>query len=235
MTGNIGSEPPSTITYEVWPYILQAGGKILDNGRPAFNTAEGVAGLEHFKSLIKTHKVATPGELSAGEKEKRSNFSAENTAFMYEGPWGIGIQRKANANLDFGIVPMPVGKQGGTVAGGTSVGITAKSKHKEEAWEFVSFLAGPEAQLIWAKSTNNFPHNKAALKDSYIQNDELLKVFADQFDWNPINPDLQMPQSNDLRKIFVTEVQNFLTDKKTAEQALNDAVAEWNKVFDKYK
>lgn len=234
VTGNIGAEPPSTVTYEVWPLILQAGGKLIENNKAVFNSDAGVKALEYYKSLIKTHKVATPGELSAGEKEKRANFSSENTAFMLEGPWGISIQRKANPNLDFGVVPLPVDAAAGTIAGGTSVGIAAKSKNKDAAWKFVSFLAGHEAQVMWAKSTNNFPHNKKALQDPFIQDDPMLKVFADQFTINPINPDLQMPQSNEMRKLFVTEVQNFLTDKKTARQALDDAAKAWNDIFSRY-
>lgn len=234
ITGNIGAEPPSTVTYEVWPLILQAGGKLIENNRAAFNSDAGVKALEYYKSLIKTRKVATPGELSAGEKEKRANFSSENTAFMLEGPWGISIQKKANPNLEFGIVPLPVDVAAGTIAGGTSVGIAAKSKNKEAAWKFVSFLAGPEAQVMWAKSTNNFPHNKKALQDAFIQGDPMLKVFADQFAINPINPDLQMPQSNEMRKMFINEVQNFLTDKKTARQALDDAAKAWNDIFSRY-
>lgn len=235
-TGNMAAEPPATINTEVWPFILQAGGQLVGDGKALFNTKEGVEALEYYKALIKTHKVATPGELSAGEKEKRANFSAENTAFMFDGPWGIAIQKTANPKLEFGVAPMPKGKTGGTIAGGTAIGMTAKGKNKDAAWKFMVFMMEPETQINWAKATNNFPHNKKALKDDFIQKDPLLKVFADQAEQlKPINPDLQMPESSNMRKILITEVQNYLMDKKSAQQALDDAAAGWNKVFEKYK
>jgi multiple sugar transport system substrate-binding protein len=37
-----------------------------------------------------------------------------------------------------------------------------------------------------------------------------------------------------LRKIFTTEVQNFITDKKPAKEALEDAASAWNEVLKKY-
>jgi multiple sugar transport system substrate-binding protein len=69
-TGNMASEPPSTINTELWPFILQAGGKLSENNKAVFNSPEGVKALEFYKGMIKTDKVATPGELSAGEKRR---------------------------------------------------------------------------------------------------------------------------------------------------------------------
>ncbi|MGG1596453.1 ABC transporter substrate-binding protein [Paenibacillus naphthalenovorans] len=235
LTGNISAEPATTATYEIWPLILQAGGKIIENNRAAFNTEQGVKALEFYKSLVKQYKVTTPGELSAGEKEKRANFSSENTALMFEGPWGIGIQNKANPGLEFGVAPLPKGVTHGTVVTGSLLGISAKSKQKEAAWKFISFMGGVKGQLIWAKSANYFPHNKEAMKDEFVQNNVMLKVFANQFEaGNAVGVDLYLPLSSDLRKVFMNEVQMFVSDKKSAKQALDDAAAEWNKVFEKY-
>src|SRR5690606_28991565 len=45
LTGNLAVEPPTVISYEVFPFILQAGGKILEDGKAVFNSPEGVEGL----------------------------------------------------------------------------------------------------------------------------------------------------------------------------------------------
>jgi multiple sugar transport system substrate-binding protein len=236
LTGNIASEPASTINTEVWPFIYQAGGTLIEDGKAAFNSPEGVKALEFYKSMIKDHKVATPGELSATEQDKRANFSAENTAFMFDGPWGIGIQRSANPDLNFGVIPMVKGETTGTIAGGGALAITSNSKNKDAAWKFIEYMVQPDIQEAWAKAANQLPHNKAALDADFIQNDPLLKVFAEQsIEVNPINPDLQMPESTNMRKIMINEVQSYLMGDKTAQEALDDAAAGWNEVFDKYK
>lgn len=234
VTGNIAVEPPTAISYEVMPFILQAGGKILENNRAVFNSKEGVEALEFYKSLLKEHKVATPGEMTAGEKEKRANFSAGNTAFMFEGPWGVGIQRKANPNLEFGVVPLPKGKEHGTIALGSMLGIASKGKNKEAAWKFLEFMGSAEGQKIWDQATNFFPYNKVTMQDDFIQKDPYLKVFADQFNTSKVEViDNYLPQADDMRRAFTNEVQMFLTDKKTAQEALDDAAAKWNEALTK--
>ena len=232
-TGNMQTEPPTCITYEVWPFMLQAGAKLVSNNTAVFNSPEGVAGLEFYKKLLKDKKVMTPGELTAGEKEKRANFSAGNIAFMFEGPWGVGIQQSANPDLEFGVVPMPKGKTTGTIVSGGGIGITSKSKNKDAAWDFISFLGG-EGQKVLAE-VGIFPPNRAAFESPVIQDDQYMKVFAEAFNGNAVNPDLSMPQSDELRKLFTVEVQNYITGKKTAQQALDDAAASWNKIFAQYK
>jgi multiple sugar transport system substrate-binding protein len=230
LTGNIAVEPPTAISYEVLPFILQAGGEILEDGKAVFNSPEGVEGLEFYKSLIKEYKVTTPGEMTAGEKEKRSNFSAGNTAFMFEGPWGVGIQQKANPDLEFGVVPLPKGKTHGTIALGTQLSIAAKSKNKDAAWEFLKFLGSAEGQKVWDQATNYFPYNKETMKMDFIQNDKYLKVFADQFETSNVEViDNYLPEADNLRKIFTNEIQAFLEDKKTAQEALDTAADAWNK------
>lgn len=236
LTGNIGAEPPTTATYEIWPLLLQAGGKILDEkGEPAFNDEAGVEAVAFLKKLVNTY--STPGALSAGEKEKRANFSSQNTALMWEGPWGIGIQNKATNNtLDFKVAPLPKGKTHGTVVAGSLLAVAAKSQKKEAAWKFLRFMGDVEGQMIWAKAGNYFPHNKEAMKDDYVQKNPNMKVFADQFtQGNAICPDLLLPQAFDLRKIFMIEVQNAVSGKKTAKQALDDAAAQWKPILAKYK
>ncbi len=233
MTGNLVADPPTVISYEIFPYILQAGGKIIHNNRAAFNSPEGVQALEFYKRLVKELKVMTPGELSAGEKEKRANFSAGNIAFMFEGPWGVAIQKKANPNLEFGVVPMPAGKTTGTIAQGSVLTLAAKGKNKDAAWKFIEFMGSAEGQLLWDKATNFFPYNKQTMQDEYFQSNEYLKVFIDQHN-NAKNVEVIdnfLPDATDLRKQFTIEVQNFLTDKKTAQKALEDAAAYWDAAF----
>jgi len=233
MTGNLLAEPPTVISYEIFPYILQAGGKIIADNRAAFNSPEGVQALEFYKRLVKDLKVTTPGELIAGEKEKRANFSAGNIAFMFEGPWGVAIQQKANPDLKFGVVPLPTGKTTGTIAQGSVLTLAAKSKNKDAAFKFLEFMGSAEGQLIWDKATNFFPYNKITMQDEYFQSNEYLKVFVDQH--NNANRveviDNFLPDATDLRKQFTIEIQNFLTGKKSAQDALADAAAYWDAAF----
>lgn len=235
-TGNIGVEPPTPAQYEIWPLILQAGGSIVEDNRATFNSKEGVEALEFYKDLVKKYEITTPGELSAGEKEKRSNFSAENTAMMYEGPWGIAIQKQSNPELNFNVAPLPTNKTTGTFVGGGLLGISDNSPNKEAAWKFLSFMGGVEGQLLWAELGSYFPHNNQALEDPIITEDENLQVFSQQLKMeNAIAVDMYLPEANNLKKIFLSEIQKFISDEKTAQEALDAAAEKWNETLEKYK
>ncbi|MCM3729805.1 ABC transporter substrate-binding protein [Neobacillus cucumis] len=237
LTGNLAAEPPTVISYEVMPFILQAGGKILDGNKAVFNSPEGVKALNFLKDLIKKNKVTTPGELNAGEKEKRANFSAGNVAFMFEGPWGVNIQKTLNPKLDFGVAPLPKGEQTGTIAQGSVLALSSKGKNKDAAWKFIEFMGSAEGQLLWDKATNFFPYNKDTMNDKFFQEDPYLKVFVDEFGtFDRVEViDHYLPNATDLRKEFTIEIQNFISGKKTAQQALDDSAAYWNAAFEKNK
>ncbi|KMY50999.1 hypothetical protein AC625_16890 [Peribacillus loiseleuriae] len=234
LTGNLAAEPPTVISYEVFPFILQAGGKILENNRAVFNSPEGVKALNYLKDLIKTEKVTTPGELSAGEKEKRANFSAGNVAFMFEGPWGVAIQKKLNPDLDFGVAPLPKGEQTGTIAQGSVLSLSAKGKNKEASWEFIEFMGSEEGQLLWDQATNFFPYNKETMNNDFFKKDPYLSVFVNEFEtFDRVEViDHYLPNAVDLRKRFTVEIQNFINGKKSAQEALDDAANYWNKAFE---
>ncbi|MCM3655174.1 ABC transporter substrate-binding protein [Metabacillus litoralis] len=237
LTGNLAAEPPTVITYEVMPFILQAGGKILENNKAVFNSPEGVKALNYLKDLMVTNKVSTPGELSAGEKEKRANFSSGNVAFMFEGPWGVNIQKNLNPDLEFGVAPLPKGEQTGTIAQGSVLALSSKGKNKDAAWKFIEFMGSAEGQLLWDKATNFFPYNTETMNDPYFREDPYLKVFVEEFEtFDRVEVvDHYLPNAVDLRKQFTIEIQNFITGKKTAEEALDDAAAYWNEVLEKNK
>jgi len=82
ITATLQSEPPTNMTYDIYPLILQAGGKLIDSetNKAAFNSPEGVAAIEWYAGLINNDKVSVPGVLSNGEKEKRANFASGNVA-----------------------------------------------------------------------------------------------------------------------------------------------------------
>ncbi|MFD1167883.1 ABC transporter substrate-binding protein [Oceanobacillus caeni] len=235
LTGNLAVEPPTAISYEVIPFILQAGGKMLEDGKAVFNSPEGVKGLEFLNELMNEHEVMTPGAFNAGEKEKRANFSAGNVAFMFEGPWGVNIQKNLNPDLDFGVAPLPKGVQSGTIALGSVLSITSKSDKKEAAWKFLEFMSSAEGQLLWDQATGFFPYNSKTMEDPYFSEDSYLSVFVDSYkNFDRVEViDHYLPNADDLRKQFTIEVQNYLSGKKSAQEALDDAAAYWNEALEK--
>ena len=233
-TATLASEPPTNMTYDIYPLILQAGGTLIDEktNRAAFNTPAGVKAIEWYVDLVNKDKVAVPGVLSNGEKEKRANFAAGNVAMMFEGPWGVAIQKQLNPNLKYDIATLPAGVTTGTMVRGSLNTVTTQAQNKEAAWKFVRWMSGPTGIEMWAKGTGGFPARKDVSDQAWFKEKPLFQAFAQQMALpNARSPFLGMPNAVQMNKIMTIEVQNVVQGKKSAKQALDDAAAEWNKIL----
>ena len=197
-----------------------------------FNSPEGVKAIERYVRLVNQDKISVPGVLSNGEKEKRANFAAGNVAMMFEGPWGIAIQKQLNPNLKYDIAPLPAGATTGTMVRGSLNTVTTQATNKEAAWRFVKWMSGPKGIEMWAKGTGGFPARKDVSDQPWFKEKTLFSAFTQQMALpNARSPFLGMPNAVQMNKIMTTEVQNVVQGKKPAKQALDDAAAEWNKIL----
>jgi multiple sugar transport system substrate-binding protein len=233
-TATLGTEPPTNMTYDIYPLILQAGGRIIDSAtnKAVFNTPEGVKAVEWYVERVNKDKVVAPGILSNGEREKRANFASGNIAMMFEGPWGISIQKQLNPNLEFGIAPLPTNVTNGTMVRGAMNTIAAQSQNKEAAWKFLRWISGPEGAAMWSRGTGAFPSRSDVTEQEWFKERKEFQPFAQQVGWSGAqSPFLGMPNAVQMNKIMTTEIQNVVQGRKSAKQALDDAAEEWNKIF----
>jgi multiple sugar transport system substrate-binding protein len=238
VTATLQTEPPTNMTYDIYPLILQAGGTLIDekSNRAAFNSPEGVKAIEWYVDRVNKDKIAVPGVLSNGEKEKRANFASGNVAMMFEGPWGIAIQRQLNPNLKYAITTLPSGQTTGTMVRGSLNTVTTQAQDKEAAWRFIKWLSGTEGNALWAKCTGLFPARRDVANQDWFKEKPLFQAFVKQMELpNARSPFLRMPNAVQMNKIMTTEVQNVVQGKKSAKQALDDAADEWNRILSSTK
>jgi len=75
-------------------------------------------------------------------------FSAQKGALALTGSWLVHWYEE-NCKFDIGFAPLPKGPAGRkSVINGLADSIWVGTKHQEEAWKWVKFLASPEAQKI---------------------------------------------------------------------------------------
>ena len=237
-TATLAAEPPTNMTYDIYPLIYQAGGDVIDEktNKAVFNSPAGVKAVQWYVDLVNVHKVAVPGVLSNGEREKRANFAANNVAMMFEGPWGISIQKRLNPALEYDITTLPRGVTTGTVVRGSLNTMTTQAQNKEAAWKFLRWISGPVGNEMWARGTGDFPARKDVAEKPFFKENKLVQAFVQQMLLpNAKSPNLGMPQAVQLNKVLSLEIQNAVQGKKTVQQALDDAAGEWNKVLAKYQ
>ncbi|MGJ4844896.1 ABC transporter substrate-binding protein [Leifsonia sp. Le1] len=166
-------------TIQMWP-VLQwlEGGDIVDaKNCSVLSSAKGRDSLKPWVDLVVNDKISPVGLTGA---EADALFSAGKAAMEINGPWAAPGYKKAG--IDLGIVQVPVAASGKPVTLGSTapLAISAKTKHPEEAQEFLAYWTGKVAQKKFSLSTG-FPSLRTDLADdSELAANPVVKVFSSQ-------------------------------------------------------
>lgn len=141
------------------PWIYSAGGHWVDNPQKPtkwdFNTPAFTKGLQFRADLMNTYKVMpSPANLTAMGGVGASDMFLNGTCAMFlSGIWKTPMFRDVK-DFDWDVALFPKGPGGtrGYQSGGSGYGILSTSKHKKEAWQLVSYLAGPEGEKKMAST-----------------------------------------------------------------------------------
>ena len=135
--------------------LWQAGAEVLsEDGKTAngyLNSPETKRALEFFSGLYNDSKVA-PKELPP------EAFESGKLGIMMNGPWHLPYLENSFPDFkDWAVAPLWKDKKQVTPMGSWNMGITKKSKHPDEAWEFVNWVTGKEGAKVWYEVTKNLP------------------------------------------------------------------------------
>ena len=150
-----------------WPLLASSGGYVfgrdaqgnLDPRRVGINNEGAVRGAEMLQRLIRD------GHMPRGARyaEMEGAFARGEVAMMINGPWAWDNMRKVG--IDFSVAPLPGvgGQPGKPFVGVLGCAITAPSKAKDVAREFIEnhLLKVESLKLISADVPLGVPANKA--------------------------------------------------------------------------
>ncbi len=112
-----------------------------------YDDAKLVATIQWFADLSLRKGFIVPTK-DARQAAATGLFAAQKGALALTGSWLVHWFTE-NCKFEIGFAPLPKGPVGRrTVINGLADSIWAGSKHQEEAWKWVKFLASPEAQKI---------------------------------------------------------------------------------------
>lgn len=233
--GLAGSATAPATEWDFWPFLLQAGGKILDeNNRAAFNSPEGVKALQFMVDLVNVHKVAPPGTASNDIDQIIDLFVADKIGFWFDGPWYIGIMRGTYPDAEVVVAPMPKDVTQGSIAGGTAMCISSQSEHPEEAWKLIQYLTSDESLTEWGRQFQHVPPNVSAFEEDYLKNDPSFAAAIVQSRHQDTISANHYPETDQLNQIMRTYLQAAYLGEMTPQEALDAAAAEWNAILEQY-
>lgn len=207
-------------------FIGSYGGQILDEGgNVVINSPEALKGLTKMVEVANSSFVPD-NILTFREPETLTAFSQGQSVFARHWPAMLALSQgddsKVLGNVE--IAPLPAGDvRSAATLGGWLAGINKYTEHPEEAWEFLQFLVGPEAQKIMAVYATQTPTYLSLFDDSEVQ--VASPLFASREFVQGLSqaiPRPASPQYAHLSDIVQIEVSKALTKELTPQQALEN-------------
>jgi len=147
----------SGVAEKWWPFLIQAGGTILEktpDGKyhAGFYNQAGFDALNLYIKLLYLYKVD-----GYEIKHDAEAFALEQTAMFERGAWVTGYLKTHNPNIHYGIALLPKYKQRGTISANFGFYVPRKAENPELAWDFIRFLQRPKYQLLMLEKSGWIP------------------------------------------------------------------------------
>ncbi|MFC8906819.1 ABC transporter substrate-binding protein, partial [Micromonospora sp. NPDC057140] len=214
---------PNGIQNDVMSWLWASGGSMLADGKPNLTSPQVKSTVEYVKSLNDAGVIA-PGSLTMKEQDKVEKFTNGQVGMMIDSLAHINLIKKNKPDLNFAVAALPAedgftGKRGIPYAS-WGIGISDSTKHKAEAFKFVSYLMSQETNAKLSTIANGFPGNKNAEPD-FSNSDPLFKSAFDIYKQGyPANEFVGLPKAEDLMRSFDEQLQLVLTGKQSVDDAL---------------
>lgn len=137
-------------------FLHQNGADMFDDPlnptRFTLDDPKAIEALQFMADLINEHQVAPSFAQMLQLGSSTELFQTGRVAMAMTN--AARIPTFQQAPFEWGVAPLPAGRAGirANTMGGAGYVISANTKHPEEAWTFLKFLAGEEGQAIFAKT-----------------------------------------------------------------------------------
>lgn len=208
-------------------FIAAYGGQIVDgNGDITIKSDGTKQGLEMMKKIFTSDYV--PNNITTfTETETDDSFINGKSVFARNWPyqWTEGADAsKSKIVGNVAIAPLPKGSaRSASCLGGWCAMINKNTKHPEEAWTFLKFLAGPEGQKISASAGGLAPTITKLYEDPEVQ--KASPLFADPNFVKGLQATIPRPVSpiyKKLSNIMQLEISNYLGGKQDVDTTINN-------------
>jgi multiple sugar transport system substrate-binding protein len=235
---NGGSEGWDWWAYFI-PWLVGYGGQPVneDFTQSTFSSPGSLAGIQAYVDLWTEHEVTIPlGEEVPGGRE--GCFIGGNCAVYFMIPYAMSTFRTQITDFEWDVAVAPRHPVNHATGMGTyGYGISKNSKHPQEAWELIKFLASPEGQRLSLENYISMPLLKSMADDPIF--DELdpppanIRAFISGGGVG-IFPPMGYPSecgslyAGLINQTIRTALEESIRGAKSVEQAFTDADAEIN-------
>ena len=170
--------------YTIAAFLLQNGNQIIDTSsaepKVVFNSLSGVEALTYVTDLyIKYKGMPESVKSTLSWDQLFAPFIQEDVGIVFSGDWAIAPFAAGNPNLNYGIAPLPTGKNAATILGGYNLAINKNSKNIDQAWDFIRWLSQRERSRLLAQYSR-IHARKDVVNSELVKEQPVYEIFVQE-------------------------------------------------------
>lgn len=209
-----------------------------DHKRAVFNSPAAVARLQWYVDLFQQDLVPRD-TLTRGYQGALDRYTQGDLGMLFSGPQFLKRihDNQISTYKVTKVAPLPKTPTGIVAAATMNFVVPRASKHREQAIQLAEFLTNDENQLNFCKLVAILPSRIEAAHNPYFteRGDKTIDDQAIKLDVGQLaaaqDLSLGLPHEADLSRAIKEALEGALLGRKTAQQALDDAVAQWNAIL----
>jgi ABC-type glycerol-3-phosphate transport system substrate-binding protein len=203
--GTYGLGAPSDYTNAIVSFIWGAGGQVaVQQGgqwKAELNSPQSEAGIKFYADLYLTQHVSpakyvgetelgAPGATSGGSNQ---DFAQGKLDMYIDGPWAEAQLEQVSKKYESDWASFPIPSESGpnpaaAFAGGSDLGVWAKSPNKQAAWDLITVMDSPSNATTFANSQGFFPEFTSSLTGGAYASNPVMAGFAKAAAYTQISP-----------------------------------------------
>ncbi|MGD9580076.1 MAG: sugar ABC transporter substrate-binding protein [Vampirovibrionia bacterium] len=159
----------STLPIFFLPFVWSDGGDLFSKNEQslALSNEKSCNALQFYADLRNEYHVA-PTDAESGNNTMAQLFMQQRIAMFVSGRWSVPRFRQ-DLKFNWDIINFPQGSSGSVIgADGSGWAIYSKTKHPDEAWKLVQFLASKEAITEFTKTGLIVPARKDVANSKFF-------------------------------------------------------------------
>jgi putative chitobiose transport system substrate-binding protein len=227
-----------TVTDLLAQMVYEGNVKVFgDDGKFAFNSADGVAWLQMYADMVKAGTVDQT-VLTGDDRVGLNAFSAGAAPFYATGPNLARNVKDTNATLyaNLAMVNSPLGKSGVAGKGLMSISVKKDTKFPNASLALAQFFTNPRSMVEFSKQVAIYPSSPSAYDDPFFSTpptaieDSARSIAKDTVaTYQDIVP--TVPNKADVNDVVKKAVESALFGGVSPQEALDKAVADANKLL----
>ncbi|MCA0755192.1 sugar ABC transporter substrate-binding protein [Paenibacillus sp. N4] len=226
-----GFQNAGATAYFKYPIIWQFGGDVMNpegtSARGYLDSPETRSALIFYKELFTKYKVAS-------FEYPVDAFPNRKLGITIDGTWTLAHLAENFPDFklgeDYDVAPLPKGVRQAVANGSWGLGISAKTQHPVEAWQFIHYVTGYEGLKLYSSITRDIPARYSVAKEFSELNEYPKNIFVVQNQKygrpRPITP--IFPQVSEVIKELFEDV---TLEKRNLDDALEDAIGKIDKAY----